>query len=197
MQKVLGRRISPRTLLCVPWAVLGLSLLSLALWDSWFDLSQSYRSGTRVSVRSGKLLVTVDLNPTTHSWAGKSLSRHSFGVHMPLRLPIMRARGKSIYYIASPLWFLFICAMLGLLGTLCVRRRGQGYPAGHCRSCGYNLTGNVSGRCPECGCAVSEKRRVVRSSWNLRGFVYPLGYIVSVVVMAYAVYLVFFLVVGC
>jgi hypothetical protein len=24
-------------------------------------------------------------------------------------------------------------------------------PPGHCRKCGYNLTGNVSGRCPECG----------------------------------------------
>jgi hypothetical protein len=24
-------------------------------------------------------------------------------------------------------------------------------PPGHCRNCGYNLTGNVSGRCPECG----------------------------------------------
>ena len=24
-------------------------------------------------------------------------------------------------------------------------------PAGHCQQCGYNLTGNVSGRCPECG----------------------------------------------
>jgi len=26
-------------------------------------------------------------------------------------------------------------------------------PSGHCRKCGYNLTGNVSGVCPECGCA--------------------------------------------
>jgi hypothetical protein len=24
-------------------------------------------------------------------------------------------------------------------------------PPGHCRKCGYNLTGNVSGVCPECG----------------------------------------------
>ncbi len=27
-------------------------------------------------------------------------------------------------------------------------------PPGHCEKCGYDLTGNVSGRCPECGVAV-------------------------------------------
>ena len=27
-------------------------------------------------------------------------------------------------------------------------------PLGHCQRCGYDLTGNVSGRCPECGEAV-------------------------------------------
>jgi len=27
-------------------------------------------------------------------------------------------------------------------------------PPGHCQKCGYNLTGNVSGRCPECGTAI-------------------------------------------
>lgn len=25
------------------------------------------------------------------------------------------------------------------------------FPPGHCQSCGYDLTGNVSGVCPECG----------------------------------------------
>ena len=29
--------------------------------------------------------------------------------------------------------------------------RRKTIPPGHCRSCHYNLTGNVSGRCPECG----------------------------------------------
>lgn len=29
--------------------------------------------------------------------------------------------------------------------------RADRHRRGHCRKCGYNLTGNVSGRCPECG----------------------------------------------
>ncbi len=36
-----------------------------------------------------------------------------------------------------------LCALLWL-------RRRRALP-GHCQHCGYNLTGNVSGRCPECG----------------------------------------------
>ncbi len=30
------------------------------------------------------------------------------------------------------------------------------YPPGHCQTCGYNLTGNVSGICPECGTRISK-----------------------------------------
>lgn len=29
--------------------------------------------------------------------------------------------------------------------------RRSKYPPGHCKKCGYNLTGNMSGKCPECG----------------------------------------------
>jgi hypothetical protein len=29
--------------------------------------------------------------------------------------------------------------------------RRNSYPIGHCQSCGYNLQGNESGKCPECG----------------------------------------------
>ncbi len=34
-------------------------------------------------------------------------------------------------------------------------RRGRP-AAGHCHSCGYDLTGNVSGRCPECGALTND-----------------------------------------
>jgi predicted Zn-ribbon and HTH transcriptional regulator len=36
-----------------------------------------------------------------------------------------------------------------------IRERRPFLPPGHCQSCGYNLTGNVSGVCPECGTSVA------------------------------------------
>lgn len=46
-----------------------------------------------------------------------------------------------------PLWIPLIPL---LTDTLFLWRRDRRPRAGHC-SCGYNLTGNVSGICPECG----------------------------------------------
>jgi len=43
---------------------------------------------------------------------------------------------------------------LGLFGGFVFS--GRHYPPGHCQRCGYNLRGNVSGRCPECGKPISE-----------------------------------------
>jgi len=48
-----------------------------------------------------------------------------------------------------PLWLpLLLLAAGGLAAAWLARCR---IPPGHCAGCGYNLTGNVSGRCPECG----------------------------------------------
>ena len=51
--------------------------------------------------------------------------------------------------VIFPLWMpaVFVTLPTAILWMLDRRR----IPAGHCRKCGYDLTGNVSGRCPECG----------------------------------------------
>ena len=51
-----------------------------------------------------------------------------------------------------PLWCPFIA--MGCL-TAFLWWRDRSLP-GHCKQCGYNLYGNVSGRCPECGTATTQ-----------------------------------------
>ena len=45
--------------------------------------------------------------------------------------------------------------LFSILPTSQLLRRTRAQP-GHCRSCNYNLIGNTSGICPECGTATSE-----------------------------------------
>ncbi len=47
-----------------------------------------------------------------------------------------------------PLWLPLVALVL-LAWAL--RKRSQPVPLGSCENCGYNLTGNTSGTCPECG----------------------------------------------
>ncbi len=64
--------------------------------------------------------------------------------------------GDRTYSLAVPLW-----AVATLLLLFCIYpittfirgpyRRYRRGKKGHCLKCGYNLTGNVSGVCPECG----------------------------------------------
>jgi hypothetical protein len=46
---------------------------------------------------------------------------------------------------------LLVSVLLGVLTYHRVMRGRRRTPDGHCTRCGYNLYGNVSGRCPECG----------------------------------------------
>jgi hypothetical protein len=55
--------------------------------------------------------------------------------------------------IRIPVWALFAAC---LLATIVLFRRYRGLPTGLCQNCGYDLTGNVSGVCPECGGKVKE-----------------------------------------
>ncbi|HPM24330.1 MAG TPA: hypothetical protein PLP66_10530 [Phycisphaerae bacterium] len=53
-----------------------------------------------------------------------------------------------------PCWLAIAAALLVILAVVRLRKHRRGI----CARCGYDLTGNVSGRCPECGTPL---RRVV------------------------------------
>ncbi len=56
------------------------------------------------------------------------------------------------YNVFVPLWIPFI---LILVPSLHAWRVGRKIPPGCCRECRYNLTGNLSGVCPECGTEIN------------------------------------------
>ncbi len=66
--------------------------------------------------------------PSRYSYKGGEISYT--GVLVPLWMPLLA--------VAIPTAILFW-------------RDRRRIPPGHCQQCGYDLTGNVSGRCPECG----------------------------------------------
>ena len=50
--------------------------------------------------------------------------------------------------VGIPLWAVFLVAVIpSSIGW----RRYRRPPPGRCQKCGYDLTGNVTGVCPECG----------------------------------------------
>ncbi|MEE9297239.1 MAG: hypothetical protein V3W34_20045 [Phycisphaerae bacterium] len=63
-------------------------------------------------------------------------------------LPEWSSSGPGILAVWIPLW---IPLLIVATPTFIAWRLDRRYPPGHCQRCGYDLTGNVSGRCPECG----------------------------------------------
>lgn len=58
--------------------------------------------------------------------------------------------GGTFYYrLSIPIWPLLLAAAMPT--GIVFWRASKRIPPGHCQKCGYNLTGNVSGICPECG----------------------------------------------
>ena len=70
------------------------------------------------------------------------------GISVTLGIPIVLSSYLVAGIVSVATWHFF---------TLwCIRRRrARLIRAGLCRSCGYDLTGNTSGVCPECGTPVN------------------------------------------
>jgi hypothetical protein len=75
-----------------------------------------------------------------------------------LRMPSIQTGFLGREFVL-PLWMPFL---IGLFFTRWICRREQSHPLGYCEGCDYNLTGNTSGICPECGTRITPAPEGVR-----------------------------------
>ncbi len=147
----------PRLRRFAKWAGLSMCLLlasAFALTEGKWGPAYRFASGIHFGVGNATLAVFNELPPLFpfQGWvscfvnpngdivvSSSSLATIRSGVPIPL----YDGRGRSVRFRT-----LFFLAALpaAILWYPQVR-----HASGHCRKCGYNLTGNVSGVCPECG----------------------------------------------
>ncbi len=156
--------------------LITLSLAAFGTAGLWLigymtPLTWSHQTKTRlvvIAVSDGELMLrrrssTLDWrsSPATHddAWPLKQVKH---GPYLGIRLELAKAsvgEAGAIYGSKTviPLWLVFTLlifypAAAFLRGPVRRRRRRR---RGLCVQCGYNLTGNTSGTCPECGVAVA------------------------------------------
>jgi hypothetical protein len=132
-------------------AGLALLLVIVFAWSAsstqwWWHLARFFR----VRLGGDRLRLAYpmpDLGRDLEGWHGGW--NLLFGPLRKLAFVYRHNQPSGGWQVALPLWGLFLLvALLTILLRWLPRRR---FPPGHCRKCGYNLTGNVSGICPECG----------------------------------------------
>jgi hypothetical protein len=134
-------------------SLLVCSILSAALWllSIWITVRVGLGS-VHVSLHRGMVRIsTNNVALYEHQFHDNWLSCHftpiecpaSFGLHWPYRDGTITG-----FQVGVPLFAIWAPGAV-LVGVLLRRRPPPG-----CCTCGYDLTGNVTGRCPECGSAL-------------------------------------------
>ena len=131
------------------WAGLVSCILLVVAWAASVFRPFGY-SGPNVAWVSGNGVIFV--NWRTIDFRLNFLERWvSFGPDDSLGFKRPRIYGMKKFTI--PYW----CILLPIaIPTYILWRRDRRKPEGCCQECGYDLTGNESGTCPECGTEVKQ-----------------------------------------
>ncbi len=117
----------------------GISLFPLELFVSWVDTS---------SLASSSWFFA-------YAWSYSDWGDWRDQLSQCPWVPTFERDAQGVAYLSMPLWLPFVLlAIPSALLWWADRRRIR---PGGCSNCGYDLTGNVSGRCPECGAAAEAK----------------------------------------
>jgi hypothetical protein len=158
------------------WAGLGVCVLIVVLWGVSVRWRVAYRGRTHLFVVGwGGVCVVYVPTPDTIAYVrmhgvssdeGWSISRapdepdpgpirplparFDFGFYLP-NVQLAGPYRAGSYRTGSTLWPWWIPLILVAIPTAILWYRDRRPPKGCCQGCGYNLRGNVSGVCPECG----------------------------------------------
>ncbi len=134
--------------------VAGFFIISMKLTIQWTNNSQKH-----VLSIEGGALVHVTHNwrddgfpPPQHYWVhslpppGLRITEHNGTLWRYLLIPGAGKAGVARTGVSLLLPWLIVTVPTAWLWFTCRRNS-----SGHCLNCNYNLTGNISGRCPECG----------------------------------------------
>lgn len=152
----------PQATLLILWLARAMVVIVLAAWGfSWGWVAGYGDTGAWCALGYGRFTVvhhrppgepSVGFHawmwPTGPAWAAAANRNDPDATalnRIGLTLP-----GIDCYAVEVPLWSLLL-----FFGAATWLLRSKRIAPGHCTRCGYDLTGNVSGRCPECGSAVS------------------------------------------
>ncbi|GJM26811.1 MAG: hypothetical protein DHS20C16_32260 [Phycisphaerae bacterium] len=135
-------RIRKRRIL--KWVGVGLCVTLVAIWIAELYWTVAYVGGTwGFEFQQGLIGGWLPTTTSPREW----VFLESWG--SPRWWP-QYVKSNSGSYIYIPIWMFLIPALLATLWLWRSDRR----PKSGCVSCSYNLTGNVSSVCPECGAAI-------------------------------------------
>jgi hypothetical protein len=131
----------------VPWVI---STVFLKMHPGWVD----------VGYCSFVLIEPSDPRPGLRCQYGRPLFSIGIGSLLPHFTDFFVGEGYRHCIIQLPLWMPLLVVLIPTL-LLWYRdyRAWRVFRPAHCQACGYDLTGNESGRCPECGTHVPNKQQ--------------------------------------
>jgi hypothetical protein len=144
------------------WAGLALSVLILLIWLVSLRLQLMCRLADekradgnwecyfQFSINNGLVACTRSSmgSPQSPGWTLSVSSRWPRWKPLFSYLYTSKSDLLPYFWLVLPLWIPFVIVVIP---TTYLWYYDRPIPPGHCQKCGYNLTGNVSGVCPECG----------------------------------------------
>ncbi len=147
------------TVVCV-LALAAWGLSTRLVWGKEFSL-EYVGSSNYFQLQKGAIYWFDGVNPNAQKgWAVHSVSVLVTGawpwwLRFGFLRPFISQNPGQARLVYIPLWLPFLIVMIPTTFLwLSDRRR---FPPTNCQKCGYDLTGNVSGRCPECGQGINSE----------------------------------------